>query len=42
MTRYDGKIRNERVLQGLIDHRNNFKKLNNVTRFDNAYIASVK
>ena len=41
MNRDDGKIRDKRVLRKLIDSRNNLKKLHNVTRLANTYIANL-
>ena len=41
MSRGDGKIRNERVPQKIIDNKNNSKNVNNVTRLDNAYISNL-
>lgn len=35
------EIGNEGVLQKLIDHRNNLKRLNSTTRLVNAYIANL-
>ena len=41
MSKYDGKISNERVLQKLIEHRNHLRKLKGVTSFGNDYIANL-
>ena len=41
MSRYNGEIRNNRVLRKLIEHENNLKELNNVTRLGNANIANL-
>ena len=41
MSRDDGKIRNEGVIWKRIDHRNNLKELNNVTRLRNAYVTNL-
>ena len=39
--RNDGKLCNKKVIQKLIDHRNNSKELNNVTGLSNGYTANL-